>query len=326
MIFCRQQTSGRLGAALRVRFRTALWSAKPAAVTVGCLLATLIASGSLADSATVESALEAEPVSALFDYPSVAPGVSFDAVQALPARAADHVFQYGPAVQQFAELWLPASQQPAPVMVFVHGGCWLNAYGLDYSRAMATALAAKGYAVWSIEYRRLGDPGGGWPGSQDDIVSAITALRMQHARRTDWTNWVLSGHSAGGHLSLLAVPFLDNASAPTAVLALAPIVNLETYARGEEGCNQAGAEFLATVPDPALANPRRRAAPAGTVVLLGRDDRIIPFRQIDDWPQRLVTADAGHFDWVHPGTPAWRRFLKELAAVSDSVGAAHHDQ
>ncbi|MGB5621678.1 MAG: hypothetical protein WBN65_04210 [Gammaproteobacteria bacterium] len=80
-------------------------------------------------------------------YPPVAPEVSFDAVLALPVGEPDRAVRYGDAEPRFAELWLPEDDAPAPTAAFLHGGCWLNAYGIDHSRALATALRNTGTAV-----------------------------------------------------------------------------------------------------------------------------------------------------------------------------------
>lgn len=70
--------------------------------------------------------------------------VGFSAVAALPVPSPVATVRYGPAAPQFAELYLPAGSAPAPVLVLVHGGCWLNAYGLDHLRALAHARLVRG--------------------------------------------------------------------------------------------------------------------------------------------------------------------------------------
>ncbi len=246
-------------------------------------------------------------------YPPAEPGVSFDAVQALPASEPDAVFPYGEASPQFSELWLPPGEGPFPVLAFIHGGCWLNAYGIDHSRPLATALRDRGYAVWNIEYRRLGDEGGGWPGSLDDIRAALAALAALDESRLDLDRLALAGHSAGGHLALLAAGSPPAGLAPRGVFGLAPITDIAHYAKGEGGCNKAARQFLGEAGD--AANPAMRPAPPGTVLLLGSEDRIVPYEAPFLQPQILVGMPAGHFDWIHPGTPAWDRFLAELTKV-----------
>ena len=80
---------------------------------------------------------------------------------------------YGEAPLQFGELRLPTGRGPHPVAVIVHGGCWMSKLGnldehavaLDLLRQMAATLAENGIATWNVEYRRLGNAGGGWPGT-----------------------------------------------------------------------------------------------------------------------------------------------------------------
>ncbi|MDA8962177.1 alpha/beta hydrolase fold domain-containing protein, partial [Congregibacter sp.] len=67
---------------------------------------------------------------------------------------------------------------------------------------MAAKLAADGYAVWVPEYRRVGEPGGGWPGSAADMTLALDALAELDNSRLALSRTVVMGHSAGGHLGL----------------------------------------------------------------------------------------------------------------------------
>lgn len=259
-------------------------------------------------------AVGASPV----QYPPAEPGVSFEAVLNLPAGQPSAQYRYGDADPQFAELWLPQGEDDVPVLAFVHGGCWLNQYGIDHTRALATALAQDGFAVWNIEYRRLGDAGGGWPGSLQDIHAALALLERLDLPRLDLSRLALAGHSAGGHLVLLAAQALPGELAAGAVLGLAPITDIEAYASGEGSCNRAAAQFLGPEPGAdllAAANPAARPAPPGTMLFMGREDRIVPYAIPALSPHTLVGVEAGHFDWIHPGTPAWQRFRRELGEV-----------
>ncbi len=60
----------------------------------------------------------------------------------------------------------------------------------------------RGWAVWNIEYRRIGD-GGGWPETFADVAAAIDHLDGLHPA-LDLDRVELLGHSAGGHLALWA--------------------------------------------------------------------------------------------------------------------------
>ncbi len=127
-------------------------------------------------------------------------------LQALPSRAPDHRLSYGQDSSQYGELRLPAGPGPHPVVVLIHGGCFKAAYATARDLApMGDALKAEGIATWNVEYRRLGQPGGGWPGTYLDVGRAVDRLRALAGRyRLDLDRVVLLGHSAGGHLAMWA--------------------------------------------------------------------------------------------------------------------------
>jgi acetyl esterase/lipase len=109
---------------------------------------------------------------------------------------------YGDAPEQFGELRVPAGPGPFPVVVVVHGGWWRSAYALTYAGHLAAALTADGFASWNIEYRRVGNPGGGYPGTLNDVTAALGALRdIARDFPLDLTRVIVTGHSAGGHIA-----------------------------------------------------------------------------------------------------------------------------
>ena len=79
---------------------------------------------------------------------------------------------------QFGELWLPVHARRPKVVVLIHGGCWrADLPGLELLNPVAADLRGRGFAVWNIEYRRLGR-GGGWPDTFDDVARAVDFLRV----------------------------------------------------------------------------------------------------------------------------------------------------
>lgn len=116
---------------------------------------------------------------------------------------------------QYCDLILPPKIEPPtsgyPVAVFVHGGFWKNHWYADLSLAMADDLAYHGFACWIMEYRRVKDQGGGFPGTLEDVAGALHLLSAAHEESSssmgkkilDLDRVVLIGHSAGGQLALI---------------------------------------------------------------------------------------------------------------------------
>ena len=126
----------------------------------------------------------------------------------------DLVVSYGSGDDHVADVRLPhvvspSRPRPARLVLFLHGGFWRATYDRAHTRPLASALAAAGFAVCAPEFRRTGQPGGGWPGTFDDIAAAVDALPAV-VRETAGADVIsseppiLAGHSAGGHLALWA--------------------------------------------------------------------------------------------------------------------------
>jgi acetyl esterase/lipase len=111
--------------------------------------------------------------------------------------------EYGQEREQFADLYLPRGGGPHPVLVVIHGGRWQSSSSLNGIAAACESLAEGGLAAWNVEYRRLGIPGGGWPGTWEDLAAATDHLKDIASEYSLDLNRVVSlGHSAGGPLSL----------------------------------------------------------------------------------------------------------------------------
>lgn len=251
---------------------------------------------------------------------------------------------YGPHEDQFADLRLPAGAGPYPVAVVIHGGCWSLPYDLEPISELSAALTRAGFATWTIEYRRLGQDGGGWPGTLLDSGAAVDRLReLSASARLDLDRIVLIGHSAGGQLALLtaARPRLapdhplrgPNPLPVRGVVSLSGITDLREYALRPGGCNAAAARLAggspAEVPERyALASPVE-LLPLGVPVRLvhGRLDPIVPVEQslgfeararaAGDDARAVLVDGAGHFEPIAPTGPAYEaveRAVRELAS------------
>ncbi len=263
-----------------------------------------------------------------------APPLKWSDIEALPQPPADATLPYGPGPSQRGELRIPPGAGPFPVVVLLHGGCWQSEYALDYIRNLAGALTRMGLATWTPEYRRIGEAGGGFPGTFLDVAAATDHLRvLATSYPLDLAHVVTAGHSAGGHLALwlAARPKLPAASPLAAsdplpiraVVTLAGIVDLGAYASREGSCNRSTPALMGGAPSdvPARYHDGSPAAllPIGVAqyVIQGEKDPIVPpdlarsyvdaASKAGDPVELVVLAKAGHFDLVSAGAPAWPR-------------------
>ena len=266
---------------------------------------------------------DAMPISAASE--SGPSNVSFEQILALPVSTPAAILDYGEHPLQFGKLWLPApTGSVLPLVILIHGGCWLNSFHVDHTDTLGSALAETGFAVWAIEYRRIGDPGGGWPGTMKDVLMAVDfAIGLDSYQAADFnlddysiesSAPAIIGHSADGHLALLAGIRQPRASI---IIGMAAIADLEKYARGTNECQQATAAFMGESqqdnPDSYQhANPARHSLHPASL-LLGDKHTILPADQAEGLAaDKIVVAGAGHFDWIHPGTPAFAELSRQL--------------
>ena len=247
----------------------------------------------------------------------------------LPRPAPDHRVRYGPDALNFGELRLPDGSGPFPVVMVIHGGCWLAEYDLGYMSSLADRLTRSGFATWTVEYRRLGDPDGGWPGTFADVAAAADAVReLAVDHPLDIRRVAALGHSAGGHLALWlgARPALDPSDPLRGadplrlrgVVALAGITDLAAFA-SSDGCGSAVPGLLGGEP---TDHPERLAStspiampPSGVpeLLVIGSRDPIVPSSQAERYAAsrpggavELVEVEgAGHFELVDPSRDSW---------------------
>jgi acetyl esterase/lipase len=121
-----------------------------------------------------------------------------------PLLTADHRIHYGAGPYQFGDLWIPQARSGSlvPLVVFFHGGWWKSQYDLGYAGYLCAALKQEGIATWSVEYRRVGETGGGWPATFQDAATGFDfAATLAKSYPLDLTRVIAMGHSAGGHLA-----------------------------------------------------------------------------------------------------------------------------
>ena len=237
---------------------------------------------------------------------------------------------YGPDTAQMGELRVPPGAGPHPVIVLLHGGLWLADYGLDLMTPLAEDLTAHGVATWNVEYRRLGDDGGGWPGTFLDVAAGCDHLRrLAPAHGLDPSRVVSLGHSAGGHLALwvAARARLPRAEDPLFVadplplrgaVSLAGIPDLRRAAElGFSAVRRLLGGTPAEVPARYALGSPAALLPLGVqqVLVHGTDDRVVPLALSEDYRaaatargdtvELVALPGIGHFEPIDPGSRAW---------------------
>ena len=252
---------------------------------------------------------------------------------------------YGSDALQFGELREPSTKPPHPVAIVVHGGCWLGQLGdidpravaLDNMRPLAAALTDNGIATWNVEYRRLGQSGGGWPGSFRDVGTAADFLRtLAKEHQLDLSRVISIGHSAGGHFAmwLAARPRIPATSELYVKdpIRLTGVVDLD-----------GPADLKATIPlqQPICGRPvitdlmggspeqqpeRYRAGSPIELLPLGVPQaffagrmfgaHVAPYeaaaKKAGDTVQATAIADAGHFVFIDPQSSVWPQVLASV--------------
>jgi len=254
---------------------------------------------------------------------------SSEDILSLAAPRADARAAYGGDGNQFLDLRLPSGKGLHGLAICIHGGYWRAQYDLGYMGHLCAALTARGIATANLEYRRVGNAGGGWPGTFADVRAGYQFL-LQNARtyEFDARRVVVMGHSAGGQLGLCLAA---HETGVKAVVSLAGVVDLQ-QAYALHLSNDAVVEFLggtpAEVPDHYReADPKKLAISARQWLVHGAEDDVVPPAFSRDYvgakqkmkeDARLVEiAGAGHFEVVDPRSGAWKVVEK---VVMDAVG------
>lgn len=240
---------------------------------------------------------------------------------------ADARIRYGPDPNQFLDLRFPSpkakDERPVSLVMNIHGGFWRSRYSLDHAGHLCAGLTSKGLATANVEYRRVGNEGGGWPGTFADIRMAYNVLvQNEQHHNFDTKKILVMGHSAGGQLALCLAAHERGVES---VISLAGVVDLERAYRLHLS-DDAVVEFLRGTPHEVAdhyreADPMQLSIPHVRQALIhGSGDEVVPpdfsrdyvatkqkrtGKQKED-AQLCEIAGAGHFDLIDPRSAAWK--------------------
>lgn len=238
-----------------------------------------------------------------------------DDILGLAAPKANVRVAYGNDPNQFVDLRMADGKGPHAAAVCIHGGYWRARYDLEYLGHLCAALTARGVTTANVEYRRVGNAGGGWPGTFADIRAAYQFMTQNSARYgIDTKRAIVVGHSAGGQLALC----LAAQEVVRAAVSLAGVVDLQR-AYELHLSHDAVREFLGGTPQEVAdhyreADPMRLGIKGRQYLLHGVEDEDVPSELSQNYARAkakegvrlLMMKGATHFDLVDPRSGAWK--------------------
>ena len=195
----------------------------------------------------------------------------------------------------YMDLYVPKTAKPAPVVLWIFGGCWM--FGSKGYHVNVRDLTSAGIAVASIQYRMSRHAV--YPAQLEDCRAAVKWLHENGARYgIDPSRMGASGESSGGQLaSLLAAT--EGKSRIRAVCALYPATDLvelgSHYAKpGRLNCIEKllGGPIQQKLALAAEASPIDRISPnlPPFLIIHGEGDRAIPVQQSEKFFEALQHA------------------------------------
>lgn len=248
---------------------------------------------------------------------------------------------YGNQPSQFGVLRMPEFPGLKPVVITIHGGFWQSKYGLEENDPLDEDLTSRGYATWNIEYRRVGEEGGGWPGTFIDVIDAVNHLTQIEERfQLDLSQVVILGHSAGGHLALWLASQINKVQMDDfnktllvpiqSVISLAGVSDLRKMweIHEEKGISSPVASFMGGSPQEVserywLASPiELLPLNVEQILIHGELDRHVPVElsiayhrraiQQGDKVRLIVLPEVEHFMVIDPSSSAWKSVIDAL--------------
>ncbi|MFK7917091.1 MAG: alpha/beta hydrolase family protein [Ilumatobacter sp.] len=237
--------------------------------------------------------------------------------------------RYGPRRGQHVIVRAASDSRREATIVLIHGGFWKWPYSRRVFALVERHGARVGFDMVNVEYRRLGrfGGGGGWPSTFEDINAAIRLAKQRHP---DQGLYVV-GHSAGGHLALVAAA--SNSDIIDGVVAIAAPTDLRALF-------ETGSDVVTDLVRGAPVDSRWKLTSPVDMVPIGvpvvcvhsdTDSTVAPSNSVrfieaataagDDAELAIVTAER-HRDAMLSRSRTWTR---ALAAVCEWSGVSTDD-
>lgn len=205
----------------------------------------------------------------------------------------DRTISYGEAIDQVIEFY----DGDGPLVTLIHGGYWRPNHTREHMRALAAKLAANGFNVANIEYRRD-------PGHPEKLFADVNRALSNLPETT-----ALIGFSVGGQLALIS-----RSNAHKLIL-LAPITDLQrtkSENMGEGAVTEFYGDSDLTEFDPMLKNYDQHL-----YVIHGDADTRVPLSHSRDFAKAkgaalMEISGADHFAMVDPESLAFELILHTL--------------
>lgn len=252
---------------------------------------------------------------------------------------------YGSQNDQFGELSLPekGNREKIPVVVSIHGGFWKDKYNLSDFFSLDQQLVDSGLATWNIEYRRVGNSGGGYPRTFEDVSLAINYLiTIANEYSLNLKKVVVIGHSAGGHLALWTASRYehkpDELGGPikikfAGVVSMAGVSDLQAMWSDQQNTEMADtvSNFMGGTPEEQLRRYRLASPiellPLGvkTILVHGDSDTKVPIEMSEAYNSRahangddvqlIEIPDATHFELTDENSQAWQTTKEAILQI-----------
>lgn len=271
-------------------------------------------------------------------------------VTALHSKPPTVRLSYGDNVENYGLLRMPEGKGPFPVAIVVHGGCWLSSMAnVTNTEAFADALRDAGFATWNIEYRRVDEPGGGFPGTFLDVAHAADFLRqIAPTYNLDLDRVVALGHSSGGHLALWLAArsklsnqsplYLSTPLKLQAVISMAGVPDLkQAFQQADKVCGREVMARLLGTTDPEKLDARfAEISPLAMlpfhvkqVVVVGGKDAVVPefvgeqyaaaAKKAGDSVLLLNIPGSGHHEYIVPNSIVWPKLVLAIKGMMGGV-------